>query len=294
MNRVLVTGGAGFIGSHLIETLASKQNNSITSLDDYSTGSEDNHVNGVHYIRGTTAEINDLINVSPDIVYHLGEYSRVEQSFSEIDKVWKANSHGTFEVIKFCKKHSSKLIYAGSSTKFGDGGVGRTQTPYGWTKATNTELVRCFSEWFGLDYAVTYFYNVYGDREIQTGKYATLIGIFTNCLANNKPLPVVKPGNQKRNFTHIDDIVSGLIKVGENGTGDNYGIGNDVSFTILEVAEMFGETIEWLPERKGNRFNSEIDTSKMRAIGWKCQISLENYIQHLKANNWQTRLKIKN
>jgi len=214
-------------------------------------------------------------------VYHLGEYSRVEQSFVDIDKVWKSNKIGIFSVLQFCRKRKSKLIYAGSSTKFGDGGLGRSQSPYAWTKASNTELVENFGEWFGLSYAITYFYNVYGGREISDGKYATLIALFVKKYKNKEPLTVVLPGTQLRNFTHIDDIVSGIILVGKFGSGDNYGIGCSESFSILEIAEMFNTDIEMLPERNGNRMTAEVVCKKTKDLGWKERKSVKSYIENV-------------
>lgn len=284
MKKVLVTGGAGFIGSHLCEELVRKGGYQVTSLDNYSTGSEKNHVDGVEYIKGSTCDIDELIKFRPDYLYHLGEYSRVEQSFDDIEKVYEYNKVGTFAVLQFCRKSGSKLIYAGSSTKFGDGGLGRTQTPYGWTKASNTELVENFGAWFCMPYAIVYFYNAFGPREISTGKYATLIALFAERTKHSLPLMVVSPGTQQRNFTHVKDIVSGLLKVGENAEGDEFGIGNDKSYTILEVAELFGGEIEMLPERRGNRKTAEVVTEKTKALGWECQYDLESYVESLRSS----------
>ena len=278
--KVLVTGGAGFIGSHLCEILA-QDRNEVISLDDYSTGSENNHVDGVVYIKGKTKNIDKLVTFSPDIIYHLGEYSRVEQSFDDIKKVWNSNKNGIFAVLQFCRKTKAKLIYAGSSTKFGDGGMGRTQSPYAWTKASNTELVENYGNWFNIRYAIVYFYNVYGGREISTGKYATLIALFKECYKNNKPLTIVSPGTQLRNFTHIDDIISGLVLVGNNGEGDNYGIGCSQSYSILEVAKMFGTEIKMLPERKGNRMSSSVVSDKTKDLGWSEGKSIKEYIKEI-------------
>lgn len=139
--EILVTGGAGFIGSHLCDKLAQENINNVFSLDNYSTGLKENHVDNVIYIEGEVENIEKLVNFKPDIIYHLGEYSRVEQSFDDIEKVWKSNKDGIFAVLQFCRKTKAKLVYAGSSTKFGDGGLGRSQSPYAWTKASNTELV---------------------------------------------------------------------------------------------------------------------------------------------------------
>jgi len=284
--KILVTGGAGFVGSHLCERLAEDPKNLVVSLDNYFTGSELNHVPGVRYIPGSTAQIDELIDFTPDYIYHLGEYSRVEQSFDDIEKVWQFNKDGIFSVLQFCRKTGAKLIYAGSSTKFGDGGLGRSQSPYAWTKASNTELVENYGEWFNIPYAVVYFYNVYGKREISTGKYATLIALLTEKMRKGEPLTVVSPGAQKRNFTHIDDIVDGLVLVGENGYGDEFGIGSPESFSILEVAKMFGGTIEMLPERKGNRMTADVVTDKTEALGWSPKRQLEDYIAELRENNW--------
>ena len=278
--NILVTGGAGFIGSHLCEDLA-HMGNKVTSLDNYSTGSTHNHVNGVNYVNGETKNIKKLISFSPDIVYHLGEYSRVEQSFNDIEKVWSSNKDGIFSVLEFCRKKGSKLIYAGSSTKFGDDGIGRSQSPYAWSKASNTELVKCYGEWFGLNYAITYFYNVYGGREISSGKYATLIAIFINQYKSGDQLSVVSPGTQLRNFTHIDDIISGLVLVGNHGSGDNYGIGNSEVFTVLEIARMFGSDVEMLPERAGNRMKAKLITDKTLKLGWSATKSIRHYIENI-------------
>ena len=279
--KILVTGGAGFVGSHLCERLAENKNNDVYSLDNYFTGSKDNHVSNVTYIKGNTADIEQLISFIPDMVYHLGEYSRVEQSFDDIQKVWKFNKDGIFAVLEFVRKAGCKILYAGSSTKFGDGGLGRSASPYAWTKATNTELVQNYGTWFDVPYAITYFYNVYGPREIQTGKYATLIALFKEKIKNNEPLTIVSPGTQKRNFTHIDDIVNGLVLVGENGYGDEFGIGSPEAYSILEIASMFNGKIEMLPERKGNRMTAEVVTAKTEALGWKPTKNIREYIEKL-------------
>jgi len=285
--KVLVTGGAGFIGSNLCEKLIKLEKYEVFSVDNYSTGSTDNHVEGVNYVRGNTEDIARLIDFNPRMVFHLGEYSRVEQSFDDFEQVWQSNIRGTQSIVKFCKSRNSKLVYAGSSTKFGDGGLGRFQSPYGWTKATNTELIKAYSSWYGLDYAIAYFYNAYGPREIKSGPYATLIASFAERMKNNQVLTVVTPGTQKRNFTHVKDIVSGLIIVGKKGSGDEYGIGHPDSFSVLEVADFFGGEIEMLPTRRGNRMNAQIVVNKTLDLGWKAKHSVSEYIEKLRKNNWQ-------
>jgi UDP-glucose 4-epimerase len=284
--KILVTGGAGFVGSHLCEHLALDHSNEVYSLDNYFTGSESNHVDNVIYIKGNTVDIANLVPFIPDMVYHLGEYSRVEQSFDDIGTVLRYNTYGSFAVMEFVRKAGCKILYAGSSTKFGDGTLGRTASPYAWTKASNTELVVNYGNWFKVPYAITYFYNVYGKREINNGKYATLIASFVEKMKAAKPLTIVSPGTQMRNFTHIDDIIEGLVLIGKNGYGDDFGIGSDESFSILEVAKLFGGEIEMLPERKGNRMSADVITAKTRALGWSPKCSLENYIASKRAKNW--------
>ncbi len=273
---ILVTGGAGFIGSHLCERLV-KDGHKVISLDNYFTGSRDNHVPGVDYREGHTKDIEKHINESPDLIYHLGEYSRVEKSLEEPALVWDLNKDGTFGVLEFWRKRGGKLIYAGSSTKFGDGGMGRDQSPYAWTKATNTELVRNYGTWYSLPYAITYFYNVYGPGE-RAGAYGTVIEIFRQKRLEGEPLTVNSPGTQKRNFTHIDDIINGLVLVGAEGSGDDFGIGDEKAYSILEVAQMFGGELVMRPFPPGNRMISEIDTSKTRSLGWSPEKTLAEYI----------------
>ena len=294
--KVLVTGGAGFVGSHLCERLI-KKGYEVFSLDNYFTGSKTNHIKGVTYIEGETKDIKKLVDFTPDMIYHLGEYSRVEQSFEDIEIVYRLNKLGTFEVLQFACKFGCKILYAGSSTKFGDGGLGRDASPYAWTKATNTELVKNYGRWYNVPYAITYFYNVYGPREIATGKYATLIALFAEKMKKGEPLTVVSPGTQKRNFTYIDDIIDALIKVGEEGYGDEFGIGSGEAYSILEVAEMFLEMdkeeaikrgkLVMLPKRKGNRMAAEVMTEKTKALGWQPKTKLKEYIEILRKNNWE-------
>ncbi len=274
---ILVTGGAGFVGTHLCKRLAS-EGHKVISLDNYFTGSRENHVSGVEYREGHTKDIERLVPESPDLVFHLGEYSRVEKSFEDVEYVYDLNKVGTFAVLEFVRRRKTKIVYAGSSTKFGDGGLGRDQSPYAWTKATNTELVKNYGDWFGVPYAITYFYNVYGPGE-RAGAYGTVIEIFRQNRLRGVPLTVVSPGTQQRNFTHVDDIVDGLILVGEQGSGDEYGLGNAAAYSVLDVATMFGGTVLMLPERKGNRQVAGVNTEKSEALGWKPSRNLETYIQ---------------
>jgi UDP-glucose 4-epimerase len=278
---ILVTGGAGFIGSHLCERLSSL-GHKVISLDNYLFGVEENHVAGVLYKKGHTKDIEDHVLEAVDIVYHLGEYPRVEQSFADIELVLDSNVIGTKAVVEFARKRKCKLVYAGSSTKFADGGIGRDQSPYAWTKASNTELVRNYGEWFGLEYAITYFYNVYGPRERGERSSGTVVAIFAKQSKENKTVTVYAPGTQRRNFTHVDDIVDGLIRVGEHGQGDEYGLGHPDSYSILEVAEMFNTRIVMGEEQKGNRMQSRVDVNRASLeLGWKPKYNLPEYIAAL-------------
>jgi UDP-glucose 4-epimerase len=286
MSKILVTGGAGFIGSNLCERLV-QEGHVVTSLDNYFTGSTSNHVDGVRYIRSCTSEINNISDLpKPDLVYHLGEYSRVEQSFEDIELVWNYNKTGTFQVLQYCRAVNAKLVYAGSSTKFADITDDYVQSPYAWSKMTNTELVKNYGLWYGLDYAITYFYNSYGKREISEGKYATLIAKYTQQMHDDQKLEVVSPGVQQRNFTHVDDIVDALILIGQKGSGDGYGIGSDDAYSILDVARLFGGPIDLLEPRRGNRMSASVITTKTKELGWKPKRNLVDYIEQLRNNNW--------
>jgi UDP-glucose 4-epimerase len=277
----LVTGGAGFIGSHLCERLAA-EGYRVISLDNYFTGTRENHVPGVEYREGHTKDIEQLVPETPDIVYHLGEYSRVEKSFEDIETVWDLNKTGTFAVLEFVRRRGSKIVYAGSSTKFSDSGAGKDESPYAWSKATNTELVKNYAAWFGIPYAITYFYNVYGPRE-RAGAFGTVIEIFRQNYLHGRPISVVSPGTQKRNFTHVSDIVDGLILVGKKGNRDEFGLGNEKAYSVREVAELFSDDIVLLPERAGNRMGSDIDTKNAYALGWRAKKDLVEYISAFKA-----------
>jgi UDP-glucose 4-epimerase len=280
---VLVTGGAGMIGSQLIELLLPKYR--VVSLDNYFIGRKENHVPGAEYIEGHTKDIQSLLsNEHPAIIFHLGEYSRVEQSFADVELVWQSNVEGTFRVLEYWHKRNCKLVYAGSSTKFADGGLGRDQSPYAWMKASNTELVRNYGAWFNLPYAITYFYNAYGPRELSEGPYASVMGIFKTQFKKGEPITVRAPGTQKRNFTHVEDLARGLLAVGEKGEGDEYGLGSHESYSVLELAKMFTDNINMLPERPGNRMESLIDTTRVEhEFGWKAEHSVREYVESLKA-----------
>ncbi|MBV9159677.1 MAG: NAD-dependent epimerase/dehydratase family protein [Candidatus Kaiserbacteria bacterium] len=280
---VIVTGGAGLIGSHLIELLLEKYR--VISLDNYFIGKESSHIEGAEYIEGHTKDIEQLLgNEKPVIIFHLGEYSRVEQSFNDVELIWDLNVHGTFRVLEYWRKRGCRLVYAGSSTKFADDGLGRDQSPYAWMKATNTELVQNYGTWFSLPYAITYFYNNYGPRELSEGPYASVIGRFKEQYRKGEPITVTSPGSQERMFTYVKDTARALLMVGEKGQGDGYAIGSGEKISILELAKLFSDNITMLPERKGNRMLSAIDTSKIeKEFGWKPEMNVRKYVEMLKS-----------
>ena len=279
---VLVTGGAGFVGRHLVARLI-EDGHRVIVLDNYFAGGRGNETANAEYRDGHTKDIALLVPEKPDLIYHLGEYARVEQSVLEPDIVHDLNVVGTQAVIDYWRSvnaagTSCKLVYAGSSTKFGDGGTTRTSSPYARTKAENTEKVRSIGEREKLPYAITYFYNVYGPGE-RGGIYGTVIEWFKEMYLRGEPITVVSPGTQLRNFTHVHDVVDALLLVGERGEGDEYGIGSDRAYTMLDVAHLFGGGVVMLPPRAGNRMASELHTEKTRALGWTPTRDLATHIR---------------
>lgn len=273
MKNALVIGGAGFIGSNLCHSLVSKGID-VYSLDNYSTGNESNHIEGVKYKKGDSKNINDIsVAQDLDVIFHLGEYSRVEQSYAEPFYSASNINGGIVPVIEYCKRNGSKLIYSGSSTKFGN-----EESPYSIAKKANTIIVDGLCSILEIDYAITYFYNVYGKNEISEGKYATVIAKFIEAKKKGEKVTINKPGTQSRNFTHVDDIVRGLILVAEKGYGDLYGIGSDKNFSIIDLAKMIGVDYEMGESVRGNRQSSKLVTDKIKSLGWRCQNSLKDYI----------------
>mgnify|MGYP000858215146 FL=1 len=289
-NRILVTGGCGFVGSNLVKELSRNPDAIIMSIDNYYASSPEKQIRAenVEYVYCDTAQLHysdQVLKFCPDVVYHLGEYSRITTSFDDIKICQNFNATGTFNILEYCREKSAKLIYAGSSSKFGDDN-NEHLSPYAWFKAKNIELVKNYHNWYGLDYAITYFYNVYGEGQISTGKMATVIGIFQEQYKSGKPLTVVAPGTQTRDFTHIDDIVRGLIMVGEGGSGDGYMIGTGKNYTLLEIAEAFDHPIELIPEKKGERKSGLALPHKMfEEFGWRPQTDIIDYIK-----NWKSLL----
>ena len=276
--KILVTGGAGYVGSNLIKHLKKHTNATITSLDNYFTGQEDNHIKGVNYISSSTWKIDKLDK--QDVVYHFGEYSRVVPSFKDVEYLMTTNLWGTSRVIEQCKKWKAKLIYSASSSKFGGN---ESLSPYSWVKAKMVELIKNYYNWYGLNYEICYFYNVYGKNHISEGDYATVIGIFEKQYKENKPLTVVGDGKQSRQFTHIDDIVNALNLIRKRNDNKEWYLSSDRSYKIIDVAKMFTDKIEMIPTRKGERFNAvSIENNTKKVLNWKINNNLEDYINEQK------------
>lgn len=287
---ILVTGGAGFVGSHLCERLA-KDGHKVISLDNYFTGSADNHVEGVEYREGHTKDIVSLVPEQVDIIYHLGEYSRVAPSLEEPAVVWDLNIMGTLAVLEYWRARGCKLVYVGSSTKFAaertDKVEGKNRAPYSWAKAANTELVHNYSRWYDLLYSVAYFYNVYGPRERSgqfDGAYGTVVETFKQCHLAGTHCTINGTGEQTRAFTHVQDTVDALVLIGEKGEKDEYAICAKEVYSLLELAKMFELATEFAPSTKSTRSSDADDTTNLQKLGWEQRQTLESYIESCKKN----------
>ena len=260
---IVVTGGAGFIGSNLIENFIKKTKFNIISLDDYSSGSKKNHIknNRVRYIKSHTKNINKVLNNKKKYIhslFHFGEFARIYQSFEFMNECIEANSIGTYEVFNFCLKNKIKLIYSATSASLGNKGKDKNLSPYAFSKSKNLEMLENLKSWFNFNYEIIYFYNVYGPRQISKGKMATVIGIFEQQFKNKKPLTVVRPGSQSRRFTHIKDTIDACYYAWKKNEKRHYSISSKKSYSINEVANMFNSKIKYLPSRPGERYASAL------------------------------------
>ena len=285
-NVIVVTGGAGFVGSNLINLLIKKTKFNLISIDNYSSGLKKNHIksNRVKYIKGETKNIFQLLKKPKKIVsiFHFGEFARIYQSFLKMNECISSNTVGSNEVFNFCLKNKIKLIYSATSASLGNRGNDKNLSPYAFTKSKNLELLENLKKWFKFRYEVIYFYNVYGPNQICEGKMATVIGIFENCYKKNKPLPVVRPGNQTRRFTHINDTVEICYMAWRKNLCRHYSIANHKTYSILEAAKMFNSKINFLSKRPGERYASALTNMNLSNKVYKYfgKINLKAYIEN--------------
>ena len=282
---IIVTGGAGFVGSNLIELLIKKTKFKIISIDNYSSGSKKNHIKNrrVRYIKGDTLNINKILKKQKKkiiCIFHFGEFARIFQSFKKFDECYHSNSIGSKAVFKFCLDYNIKLIYSATSASLGNRGHDKNLSPYAFTKSKNLELLENLKKWFNFKFDVIFFYNVYGPRQIKVGDMATVIGIFEYQYLNNKPISVVKPGTQNRRFTHISDTVKVCYEAFKNNKNKYYSISNKVSYSIIEVAKMFKRQIIYLKPRLGERYASALTkiTHNNKIIQKYGKIQLKDYV----------------
>jgi UDP-glucose 4-epimerase len=287
-NIIVVTGGAGFVGSNLIKFFLNKTKFKMISIDNYSSGKIKNHIknNRVNYISGSTIDIQKILSSKKKkihTIFHFGEFARIYQSFLKMEECINSNTIGSNAVFNFCFSNNIKLIYSATSASIGNKGNDKNLSPYAFTKSKNLELLNNLKKWFKFKFEVVYFYNVYGPNQICTGSMATVIGIFENLYKKNKLLTVVKPGSQSRRFTHIDDTVQACYFAWKKKKCRHYSISNKESYTILEVAKMFKSKIKKLPPRKGERYASALTDMNLSNRVYKIfgKIRLKDYIKNI-------------
>jgi UDP-glucose 4-epimerase len=285
-NYIIVTGGAGFVGSNLINYFLKKTKFKIISIDDYSSGTKKNHLKNtrITYIKGNTKNISQILNLKKkkiNAIFHFGEFARIYQSFLKMNQCLESNSVGSHAVFNFCLTNNIKLIYSATSASLGNKGRDENLSPYAFTKSKNLELLENLKKWFKLKYEVIYFYNVYGPNQICKGDMATVIGIFEDHYKKKKALPIVKPGTQSRKFTHINDTIKVCFEAWKKNRCRHYSISSKKNFTILEVAKLFNSKIKYLPPRKGERYASALASLNLSNKVFKKfgNTSLEKYIK---------------
>ena len=283
---IVITGGAGFVGTNMINYFLKKTKLNLISIDNYSSGSKKNHINNkrVKYIKADTKDISKILNkYRNDInsLFHFGEFSRIYQSFLKINECVTSNTTGSYEVFSFCLKNNIKLLYSATSATIGNSGNDKNLSPYAFTKQKNLELLENLKKWYKFKFEVIYFYNVYGPNQIGSGSMATVIGIFEDQYLKKQPLTVVRPGSQSRRFTHINDTIQICYHAWKKNSCRHYSISNKKSYTILEVAKMYGPNIKFLPARLGERYSSSLVPKKFsnKVLRFFGKIDLKSYIK---------------
>ena len=289
--KILITGGAGFVGTNLIRHLLEKTDYKIISVDNYSSGLKKNHIKNsrIKYIKGDTRNISKLIKKPNQIktIFHFGEFSRIYQSFLNMNECIESNTVGSNSIFNFCLKNKIKLIYSATSASLGNKGDDKNLSPYAFSKAKNLELLENLKKWFNFKYEVIYFYNVYGPNQICKGHMSTVIGIFEDHYKRNKALPVVMPGTQSRRFTHIDDTVKICYMAWKKNLCRHYSISNTKSYSIIDVAKLFDSKVKYLPRRAGERYASALTNKNLSNKIYKYfgKVSLKKYIKDFIKNN---------
>ena len=275
--KILVTGGAGFVGTNLIKRLL-KDGHQVQSLDNYSTGLKSNEVEGCRYWAGDIQNISTM-DKDFDVVFHLAAIARIQPSFDRPEEYINTNFNGTYEVVKFCIKNNIPLIYAGSSSKHS----GRFKNPYTFSKDMGEDIIKLYEEHFGLKASIARFYNVYGPHQLLEGGYTTLIGRWINNIQNGVQCVIYGNGEQRRDFTHIDDIVDALILIMEKESyGYEFELGRGKNYSVNEVAKMFGIEPSYESAKKGEAKDTlNKSTLAKDILGWNPTKNLEDYIKNL-------------
>ena len=291
-NILVVTGGAGFIGSNLVSELLKFKKYKIVSIDNYSSGLSKNHFKNkrVKYLKGSTKNIEILLkNYTGKIysIFHFGEFARIYQSFKKINECFSSNIEGSSNVFNFALKNKIRLIYSATSASLGNKGLDMNLSPYAFSKAKNLELLENLKKWFNFRYEVIYFYNVYGERQICKGDMATVVGIFEDYFKKKKKLPVVRPGTQVRRFTHVYDTVKACIFAWRKNKCKHYSIASNQSYSIIELAKLFRNKIRYLPKRAGERYASALTKMNLnnKIIRLSAKIRLKDYVNNFLNNN---------
>ena len=291
-NILVVTGGAGFVGSNLIFELLKFKKFKIISVDNYSSGFSKNHIKNkrVKYLKGNTKNIEILLKSYVSkilVIFHFGEFARIYQSFKKINECFGSNIEGTSNVFNFALENKIRLIYSATSASLGNNGKDMNLSPYAFSKSKNLELLENLKRWFNFRYEVIYFYNVYGEKQVCKGDMATVVGIFEDHFKKKKNLPVVRPGTQVRRFTHVDDTVKACIFAWRKNKCKHYSIASKQSYSIIELAKLFRNKIRYLPKRAGERYASALTKMNLnnKIIRLSAKIRLKDYVNNFLINN---------